>query len=165
LITTHWVIRDWKQGDPTSCSVTVNSVRSNYFFEKEITMSDEDQQWGIVELMGRKVVAGLIQKSVILGPPMLRIDIPKTSTFPAFTQFYGEAALYCVTFTSEEVATKTAEEVKVNPVSVYVPELVTREQFNEIKERAFDLDMQVRKLKSLPSPQDRDEEDQDEPNF
>lgn len=45
-------------------------------------MSDEIQQWGIVvELMGHKVVAGLIQKSELLGKPMLRVDVPATSTF------------------------------------------------------------------------------------
>jgi len=51
--------------------------------------------------------------------------------FPEFTQFYGEAAIYCVTFVSEAVACLTAERAKVNPVSIYVPELITKEQYEE----------------------------------
>lgn len=46
----------------------------------------EVQQFGIVELMRHKVVAGRIEKSELLGKPMLRVDIPATSAYPAFTQ-------------------------------------------------------------------------------
>ena len=126
--------------------------------EKEFKMSDEIQQWGIVELMGHKVVAGLIQKSEMLGKPMLRVDVPATSTYQAFTQFYGEAAIYCVTFTSEDVAKRTAEEVKVNPVSVYVPDLVTKEKYEELRVRADDLQNQVYRLKRLPQPAEEEAE-------
>ncbi len=91
-------------------------------------------QWGIVELMGHKVVAGRISKDEMLGKPMLRVDVPASGAFQEFTQFYGEAAIYCVTFTSEEVARRTAEQCKVNPISVYVPDLVTREELLKAKE-------------------------------
>jgi len=67
-----------------------------------------DGQYAIVELMGHKVVAGLVSKSEMLGKPMLRVDVPATSAYPEFTQFYGETAIYCVTFVSEEVAQLTA---------------------------------------------------------
>ena len=126
-------------------------------------MSDEFQQWGIVELMGHKVVAGLIQKSEILGKPMLRVDVPVTSAYQAFTQFYGDTAIYCVTFTSEDVAKRTAEEVKVNPVSVYVPDLVTREQYEKLRGRADELQQQVYRLNRLPQP--AEVEEGDDPEF
>ena len=96
--------------------------------------SSNDEQiksWAIVELMGHKVVAGLIQKNEMLGKPLLRVDVPATSVFSEFTQFYGEAAIYCITFVSEEVARLTAERAKVNPISIYVPELITKEQYVE----------------------------------
>ncbi len=92
---------------------------------------EENSQYGIVELMGRKVVAGMISKSELIGKPMLRVDVPATEAYPAFTQLYGETAIYCVTFTSEEVAKLTAARCMVNPVSVYVPELITRETLDE----------------------------------
>jgi hypothetical protein len=64
---------------------------------------DENGQWGIVELMGHKVVAGLVSKSEMIGDAMLRVDVPATSAYPAFTQLYGTAAIYAVTFVSEDV--------------------------------------------------------------
>lgn len=94
--------------------------------------------WAIVELMGHKVVAGLAGKSELFGDAMLRIDVPATSEYPAFTQMYGTAAIYAITFVSEEVARATAEYAAVNPVSVYVPELVTREEYNEEVRRLED---------------------------
>lgn len=94
-------------------------------------VDENTKTWGIVELMGRKVVAGQVSKSVLLGPPMLRVDVPATSAYPEFTQFYGDTAIYCVTFVSEDVARLTAEQTKVNPVSVYVPELISREQHEQ----------------------------------
>jgi hypothetical protein len=94
-------------------------------------LDDNTKTWGIVELMGHKVVAGMISKSEMLGKPMLRIDVPETSTYPEFTQFYGDGSIYCVTFVSEEVARLTAEQSKVNPVSVYVPDLISKERHEE----------------------------------
>jgi len=95
-------------------------------------LDDNTTNWGIVELMGHKVVAGQISKSEMLGKPMLRIDVPATSAYPEFTQFYGDGSIYCVTFVSEDVARLTAEQTKVNPVSVYVPELITIERHKEV---------------------------------
>jgi hypothetical protein len=94
-------------------------------------VDDTTKTWGIVELMGHKVVAGQVSKSEMLGKPLLRVDVPATSTYPEFTQFYGEASIYCVTFVSEEVAKLTAQANQVNPVSVYVPDLVTKEKYEK----------------------------------
>lgn len=126
-------------------------------------MTEEfEAQWAIVELMGRKVVAGRVEKSILLGPPMLRVDVPATSAFGAFTQFYGDTSIYCVTFVSEEVARRTAEETKVNPVSVYVPTLVDVDKFNELKSQAAELQREVYRLKRLPEPVDHDGPDEEE---
>jgi hypothetical protein len=96
-------------------------------------MSDnENAQWGIVELMGHKVVAGRISKSEEFGTVLLRVDVPATGTYPEFTQMYGNSAIYCVTFTSEDVARIAAERAKVNPVSIYAPELVTQDDMKQI---------------------------------
>lgn len=83
----------------------------------------KEGQWAIVEIMGRKVVAGYITQAVQFGLPMLRIDVPATSIWPTFTQDYGAQAIYAITYVSEEVAKLTAEANKVNPVTVYVPDL------------------------------------------
>lgn len=128
----------------------------------------DDKTWGIVELMGHKVVAGLVSKDEMLGKPMLRVDVPTTSTFDAFTQFYGEAAIYCVTFVSEAVARLTAEQIKVNPVSVYVPELITRQKMDELREDYEKVIERLRRpsLQGPPADDDiQDDDEEDEPQF
>jgi arylsulfatase A-like enzyme len=129
----------------------------------------EENVWAIVELMGHKVVAGKVSKSELVGPPKLRVDVPATSAFPEFTQLYGDAAIYCVTFVSEDVARRTAEANKTNPVSVYVPDLVTREQLEETIKKYKE---QITFLRALPQATvDRDafmrddETDEDKPPF
>lgn len=118
-------------------------------------MSEQIGQWAIVELMGHKVVAGLVSKSEMLGKPMLRVDVPSTSAYPEFTQFYGDSSIYCVTFVSEEVAKLTAEQSKVNPVSVYVPDLISRQRHQEIIDHYKN---QIDSLRhGLPAPQQDDD--------
>jgi hypothetical protein len=117
-------------------------------------LDDTTTNWGIVELMGHKVVAGLISKSEMLGKPMLRVDVPATSAYQEFTQFYGETAIYCVTFVSEQVARLTAEQTKVNPVSVYVPELITKERVDEIIQQ---YEKRIERLRALPNPESEED--------
>ena len=132
---------------------------------------NETKTWAIVELMGHKVVAGQVSKSEMLGKPLLRVDVPTTTTYPEFTQFYGETAIYCVTFVSEDVARLTAESMKVNPVSVYVPELITVERHE--KEMQAYRDQLSRLHRGLPVPEIErvddddlpDPDDDDEPDF
>jgi len=127
--------------------------------------SENEGQYAIVELMGHKVVAGLASKSEMLGKPMLRVDVPATSAYPEFTQLYGESSIYCVTFVSEEVARLTAERSKVNPVSVYVPELISKSDHNEVIRRKDEI---IESLKrGLPSPELDDDEDRshEDPGF
>lgn len=124
-------------------------------------MAEETKEvnWGIIELMGRKVIAGQMQESSLLGIPLMRVDVPATSAFPAFTQFYGAAAVYGVTLTSEEVARRTAEHVQVNPVSVYVPDLVSMEQYNELREKFDVLQNALRKAQLASGEKAVEEED------
>lgn len=115
------------------------------------TQATDNGQWAIVEIMGRKVVAGYASQSVRFGLPMLRIDVPATSVFPAFSQEYGAQAIYAITYVSEEVARMTAESNKVNPVSVYVPDLANMQRAKLENER---LRQQIRDLHALPEPVD-----------
>lgn len=80
----------------------------------------EKDQWAIVELMGHKVVAGKVSKSEMMGKPLLRVDVPAVGNVPAFTQMYGEAAIYCITFVDEPTAMKTATYMQVKPIIPYI---------------------------------------------
>jgi hypothetical protein len=156
----------------------INQRDGRRLFHKGDRMNElpEISNYAIVEIMGHKVVAGLVSKSEMFGGAMLRVDVPATSEYPAFTQFYGTASIYAITFVSEEVAKRTAEHAAVNPVSVYVPDLVTREHYDEtvreLKERIRELrdskpalqagDEAYEKHHDDPDPADWDDDDDDE---
>jgi hypothetical protein len=75
--------------------------------------------WAIVELMGHRKLAGRVSEQIVAGAAMLRIDVPELEGLPAFTQLYGTSAIYCLTFTTQEVALKVAAFHRERPVSVY----------------------------------------------
>lgn len=119
----------------------------------------ENGQWCIVEIMGKKVVAGYVTKEEQFGATLLRVDVPATSAYPAFTQMYGNSAIYCVTPVSEQVARMTAEAHKVNPVSVYVPDLETlqraRAEADQLKRTVTELRERLNQARALPEPDPR----------
>lgn len=119
-------------------------------------MSEElAAQWGILELMGHKVVAGLLSN---IGHPLVRIDVPETTARGAFTQFYGQDAIYAITLTSEEVARKCAEDYRVDPISVYAPSLIDKEKFDAAMEKIAELRAENHKL-IAPNDEDLDDDD------
>lgn len=67
--------------------------------------SEVYEGWAILELMGHRRLAGYVQEADQYGARMVRIDIP---TEPPATQFYGGNAIYCLTPTTEEIATAVA---------------------------------------------------------
>ena len=112
-------------------------------------MSDNgqsDKVWAIVSLFGHKTVAGCVTKDSGLFP-LLRVDIPATSVSPAYTREFGPGAIYEILYVSEEVARATAERLKDDPVRVYAPELITRQQFEDMQDR---FRKQVAELRGLP---------------
>lgn len=114
-------------------------------------MPDElPAQWGILELMGHKAVAGMISE---IGKPLIRIDVPETDTYGAYTQFYGSAAIYAITLTTEEVARKCANDYRINPISVYAPSLVEKETLDEERRANETLRNMIRELKQKQLPQ------------
>ena len=90
-------------------------------------MTDQSQpsfdQWCILELFGRQVIAGRVTEQVIGGCSFIRIDVPEIDLQPAFTRFYGQGAIYAVTPVSEEAARIALKQFRPEPVNVYVPEL------------------------------------------
>lgn len=115
-----------------------------------ISITDQTAgEWAIVEIMGHKVVAGYITKDEMFGQPMIRIDVPATEAYPAFTQHYGVQSIYCITYVSEAVARAAAQANVVDPVSVYVPELAKLGRLERENER---LNQEIQRLRALPAP-------------
>ena len=75
------------------------------------TASPAYEGWAIVELMGRRQTAGLIKEVDMAGCRVLRIDTPAPDSDEILaTQFYGGAAIYCVTPCQEEIGRKLIAE-------------------------------------------------------
>lgn len=129
-------------------------------------MDEQQSSWAIVELFGHKTLAGRVTKDTSLFP-LLRIDVPATEAAPEFTAEYGPGAIYGITYVSEEVARLTAAAVKAQPVSVYSPELVTREQFERMQDQYR---KRIEEMRSLPPARtavrdDDDDGEEDESEF
>lgn len=116
--------------------------------EYKTDLNHEAGQWAILELFGHKVVAGYITKDETFGSPMVRIDVPETSRYPAFTRHYNPTAVYGISYVSEEVACRTAEGIKENPITVYVPDLSDVEN---LREKIRDLREEVIRLRDTPA--------------
>jgi hypothetical protein len=82
-------------------------------------MSNENngfKQHAIVELFGHNKVAGLVTEQQIGGASFIRVDIPATDRFEAFTKFYHPNAIYAITPTDEETARRAAHHIDQAPV-------------------------------------------------
>jgi hypothetical protein len=77
--------------------------------------NDVFKEWCILELMGHRRLGGLVSEAEVGGIPFLRIDIPSD---PPVTQFYGKAAVYAMTPTTEEIARAVSQHFH-GPVSRY----------------------------------------------
>jgi hypothetical protein len=88
----------------------------------------------IVEVMGRKVVAGRVTEQVIAGQGFIRVDVPATADQPAFTQMFGPGSIYAITPTTEEIAKAfVARNVgaPIHPYQLALPEPVHHEMDDE----------------------------------
>ena len=65
----------------------------------------EYEGWAIVELMGRRTFGGRVSEVDMYGGKLLRLDVfGKEGEEPELTQYYGSAAIYCITPAAEETA-------------------------------------------------------------
>ena len=116
----------------------------------------EKGSWVILEIFGHKVIAGYMSRDEYLGAPMIRLDVPATENFPAFTRHYHPNAIYSVTYVSEEAARMTAESIEENPVSVYVPalgDLRRMQEENKSMREALENIQRSMNKRSLPEPE------------
>lgn len=82
----------------------------------------EQQQFDIfalVELMGHQRLAGRVTEQVVAGHGFLRIDVPETTTNPAFTRLVSPNSVYAINPITEEVALQYAESLSVKPINTW----------------------------------------------
>jgi DNA polymerase-3 subunit epsilon len=82
-------------------------------------MSDSFAQHCVVELMGHQKIAGLVTEQDMFGASLMRVDVPETSRQPAFTKFYGAAAIYAITPVEEAIAQVMAEALNEAPIQTW----------------------------------------------
>jgi hypothetical protein len=77
------------------------------------------EAWAIVELFGHQKIAGKVTEQNIAGSNMLRVDVPETSSAPAFTRLFGSAAIYAINPVDEAIAKQYAQNHSPSPVTIY----------------------------------------------
>jgi hypothetical protein len=85
-------------------------------------------QWCIVEIMGHQKLAGRVTEHTIAGAALLRVDVPATNGRLKFTKYVAPASLYALPPVSEEVARSVAEELGIEPISVWDLDETLREK-------------------------------------
>ena len=81
-------------------------------------MSEQEQQWALVEVMGHQRIAGAISE-YNLGGSFIRVDVPAVNGRPAFTRLFGPQAIYAISFVDKTVALALAEKLQAVPVQPY----------------------------------------------
>lgn len=79
-------------------------------------ISEQFDQWALVELMGRQRIAGKVTERVIAGHGFLQVDVPETNANPKFTRFIAPGSLYAINPIDEETAMWYAENLQVKPI-------------------------------------------------
>jgi hypothetical protein len=81
------------------------------------------ESWAIAELLGHKKIAGFVSEHTIGGTALLRIDVPETANRQAYTKYFGEGSIYCLTPTTEPIARAAAEQIEKwsAPIPVDIP--------------------------------------------
>jgi hypothetical protein len=65
--------------------------------------------WAVLELMGHRRRAGMVEEVEIAGGKLLRIDIPTSGG--NVTELYGCSAIYALRPVSEEIARRAAADI------------------------------------------------------
>lgn len=60
--------------------------------------------WAVVELMGHRKIIGYASDVAVAGGKLLRVDVPAKGDQPAYSQYYGAGAIYCLSPVSEDIA-------------------------------------------------------------
>jgi hypothetical protein len=80
-------------------------------------------QYCIVELFGRQVIAGRVTEQTIGSCAFIRVDVPAYDDSPPVTHFYGQGAIYGMTPVSEDAVLAVLRQYQPRPVNVYIPSL------------------------------------------
>ena len=97
-------------------------------------MSENNDSWAVIELMGHVTVAGRVTKPGEYGG-LWQVDVPEGDTFR--TEFFGSQSVYRIRIVSEEIARAYAR--PGHEIIEYDAPIVTREELGTrpFKRRRF----------------------------
>ena len=102
-------------------------------------MSENNDTWAIVEMMGHLTIAGRVTRPGEYGG-LWQIDIPEGDTYQ--TQFFGSQSVYRIRIVSEEIARAYAQ--PGHEVIEYDAPIVTRAEHERAMDRAREENMRLR---------------------
>lgn len=79
--------------------------------------------YAVLEILGRRELAGWVSEQEIAGQAFVRIDIPGAEGDVA-TQFFAPSAVYAITPTTEEIARVVAVGSQPRPVTQWEPRAI-----------------------------------------
>ena len=94
-------------------------------------MSENNDSWAVVELMGHVTLAGRVTKPGEYGG-LWQIDVPEGETFQ--TQFFGSQSVYRIRMVSEEIARAYVR--PSHAIVEYNAPIVTREEHEDAMQKA-----------------------------
>jgi hypothetical protein len=94
-------------------------------------MSENNDAWAVVELMGHVTLAGRVTKPGEYGG-LWQVDVPEGDAF--HTEFFGSQSVYRIRMVSEEIARAYA--LPSHEVMEYNAPIVTRAEHQEAMEKA-----------------------------
>jgi hypothetical protein len=103
-------------------------------------MSENNDSWAVVDLMGHVTISGRITKPGEYGG-LWQIDVPEGDVFR--TEFFGSQSVYRIKIVSEEIARAYAR--PAHEVMEYDAPIITRAEHQEAMRKA---EMQYYKLQS-----------------
>lgn len=81
----------------------------------DLEQLDPFDEWAIVELMGRRRLAGRIRETQQAGAGIYRLDIPAVDDHPAETHYYSPGSVYAIHPTTEDLARAAAAHFAFRP--------------------------------------------------
>lgn len=108
--------------------------KMNLKIERKVDMSENNDSWAVVELMGHVALAGRVTKPGEYGG-LWQIDIPDRDTFR--TEFFGSQSVYRIRMVSEQIARGYAR--PNHEVVAYDAPILTREEHETAMSQAQDL--------------------------
>ena len=76
--------------------------------------------WAVIELFGHNQIAGYVTGAAQFGTSMMRVDVPEIGDNPGYTKFFGGAAIYAITPTTEDIARIAAQCLDIRPILTWV---------------------------------------------